>query len=115
MALSAPSWHHHLSFSPVPWPQGVLKWKPLEGLKVWLWLAPSDPPAGMGASPVPTKRFNLPWTQSRPKSKGGFFLKQRPEIGTQRALCFGVEAFKDLFSLNILLQEREARNQTFLT
>lgn len=50
---------------------------------------------------------------SRPKSKGGLFLKQRPEVGTQRALCFGVEAFKGLFSLKILLQEREAPSQTF--
>lgn len=41
------------------------------------------------------------------------FLKRRPG-GTQSALSFGVEAFKGLFCLNILLQEREAPNQTFL-
>lgn len=41
-------------------------------------------------------------------------MKQRPDVGTQRALCFAVEAFKDLFSFKILLQEREAPDQTFL-
>lgn len=76
--------------------------------------AHSGPSVGTWAAPILAKSFYLPWTQSRQKSKGGLFLKQRPEVGTQRALCFGVEALKDVFSLNILLQEREAENQTFL-
>lgn len=97
-----------------PWLQGALEWKPLEGLMVWLGQAHSEPAAETWAAPILAERLTLPWTQFRPKSKGGLFLKQRPEVGTQRALCFGVEAFKDLFSLNILLQEREAKNQTLL-
>lgn len=89
-------------------------WKPLEGPRVWLCWFYSELSAGPWAAPTLAQRFYLPWIQSRPKSKGGLFLKPRPDIGTQRALCFGAEAFKDLFSLNILLQEREAPNQTFL-
>lgn len=108
--LASPS----LSATPATWPQGVLEWKPLGGLKVWSCPAHCEPSAGTWAVPILAKSFYLPWTQSRPKSKGGLFLKRRPEVDTQRALCFRVEALKDLFSLNILLQEREAKNQTFL-
>lgn len=81
---------------------------------VCLGQAHSDATAETWAARILAKRLYLPWTQFRPKSKGGLFLMQRPEVGTQRALCFGAEAFKDLFSLNILLQEREAKNQTLL-
>lgn len=108
--LASPS----LSAIPGIWPKGALEWKPLEGLKVGLCPAHSEPSAGTWAVPILAKSFYLPWTQSRPKSKAGLFLKWRPEVDTQRALCFGVEALKDLFSLNILLQERETQNQTFL-
>ena len=82
----------------------------MEGRKVWLF----ESLAGTCAAPALVQGLHLPWIQSRPKSKGGLFLKRRPEVGTQRALSFGVEAFKDLFCLNTLLQEREAPNQTFL-
>lgn len=106
MGASAPSWHRHLLATPGAWPRGALAWTPLKGLQVWLCPAHSEPSAGTWAAPILANSFCRPWTQSRPKSKGGLFLKQRPEGATQKALCFGVAALKGLLSLNILLQER---------
>lgn len=80
-------------------------WKPRQGLQVWLCPAHSDPRRGLGLHPS-RPRVSVCLGHSPDQSKGGLFLEQRPEGGTQKALCFGVAALKGLLSLNILLQER---------
>lgn len=110
-----------LGFGAGMWPFLLLAGTPQlpASLSPWrgsLWKAEKsgcEPSAGTWAASALIQELHLPWIQSRPKSKGGLFLKRRPG-GTQSALSFGVEAFKGLFCLNILLQEREAPNQTFL-